>query len=234
MKDVKITANIARTMAEQLWGRGGTHSYRTNRKGVWYYSCSGHGGYVVDPRALSETERAAIQQHNRGMRKAYWVYEEHSVKVVRQGEKVLKMISSLNTRSVRYQWNADYGVPVIEELPLWFFEEDNNWAYLERYTDIHANGVRRPTEDQLQKMIISNDRMKKELQEYEDRRNQKDPDLIVSALQCKNGKYTTVATADDKYHIVSDYNEKKPGIPYHSNLLSRYIVVESDVGTLYN
>lgn len=58
-----IGGSQARTIAEARWGSGGTSSTRTNRTGCFYYSCSGHGGFVIDERALTEQERAAMTPH---------------------------------------------------------------------------------------------------------------------------------------------------------------------------
>jgi hypothetical protein len=53
----------ARGIAEAMWGRGGTSSVRTNRRGAYYFSCSAHGGFVIDANAFTESERAAIDQY---------------------------------------------------------------------------------------------------------------------------------------------------------------------------
>ena len=58
-----ISHSQARTIAEQRWGTGGTHSYRTNRVGAFYFSCSGHGGFVIDARAFTPEERAKIDAY---------------------------------------------------------------------------------------------------------------------------------------------------------------------------
>ncbi|RUU78233.1 hypothetical protein [Mesorhizobium sp. M7A.F.Ca.MR.362.00.0.0] len=53
----------ARSIAEALWGTGGTHSARTNRAGAFYFSCSGHGGFVIDARCLAHDEYARLCKH---------------------------------------------------------------------------------------------------------------------------------------------------------------------------
>lgn len=53
----------ARIIAEAMWGRGGTSSEPTNRTGAFYFSCSGHGGFVIDTRALTDEELVAISEH---------------------------------------------------------------------------------------------------------------------------------------------------------------------------
>ena len=59
-----INHSIARSMAESLWGTGGTRAYRTNRRGAYYFTCSGHGGWIVDADALTEAEKRAIQPYS--------------------------------------------------------------------------------------------------------------------------------------------------------------------------
>ncbi|KQS84296.1 hypothetical protein [Rhizobium sp. Leaf383] len=58
-----LTHNQARVIAEAVWGRGGTHSEPVNRPGAFYFSCSGHGGFVIDQRALKDEELLAISPH---------------------------------------------------------------------------------------------------------------------------------------------------------------------------
>lgn len=58
-----LTHSQARSIAEARWGRGGTHSYRTNRRGAFYFSCSSHGGFVIDARALQDEEFICIYRY---------------------------------------------------------------------------------------------------------------------------------------------------------------------------
>lgn len=53
----------ARSIAEGLWGRGGTNSEPTNRNGAFYFSCSGHGGFVIDVNCLTDDELIKISDH---------------------------------------------------------------------------------------------------------------------------------------------------------------------------
>lgn len=52
-----------RRIAESMWGRDGTTGYRTNRRGAYYYSCAGHGGYIVDADSLTASERSSIEKY---------------------------------------------------------------------------------------------------------------------------------------------------------------------------
>ncbi|MER8983945.1 hypothetical protein [Mesorhizobium sp. M0843] len=58
-----LTHSQARSIAEALWGTGGTNSSRTNRAGAFYFSCSGHGGFVIDARALTHEEYLKFRLH---------------------------------------------------------------------------------------------------------------------------------------------------------------------------
>jgi hypothetical protein len=58
-----LTHNQARLIAEGEWGKGGTHSYPTNRRGAFYFGCSGHGGFVIDAATFTPEERALVQRY---------------------------------------------------------------------------------------------------------------------------------------------------------------------------
>ena len=125
---LRLNSGRARSFAETRWGRGGTHSYRTNRHGAYYYSCSGHGGYVVDGLALSEAERAAIDPY---------VKPENVFFAERPSEGCYFLQNIDSFRSQRYQPYAD---TVTGKTPIYFFEEDCDWAVLEKFTDIRSAG----------------------------------------------------------------------------------------------
>ena len=58
-----LTYEQARQLAEEEWGRGGTDSHPTNRPGAYYFSCSAHGGFVIDTRTLTDTEFLCISKY---------------------------------------------------------------------------------------------------------------------------------------------------------------------------
>lgn len=58
-----LTYTQARSIAEARWGRGGTHPHRTTRSGAFYFSCSGHGGFVIDISTLTDAELVAISPY---------------------------------------------------------------------------------------------------------------------------------------------------------------------------
>jgi hypothetical protein len=118
-------------MAETHWGRGGTHGYKTNTRGAFYYSCSGHGGYVIDGRCLTEVEHQALRNHIQ-MPGGYTATEI----VDDQTQKVVKFRGPENYRSLRYY----RATQTVRTIPILFAEEDCDWAVLEFFTDIRILG----------------------------------------------------------------------------------------------
>lgn len=125
-----ITGSRARTLAETTWGRGGTNSERTNRKGAFYYSCAGHGGYIVDGNALTSDERAVIDQYVKP--ETVWAIINNETGAIR------KTSNPFSTKRffARYYQNEI----LVKDYPIYYFEEDCDWAVLEKFTDIRAGG----------------------------------------------------------------------------------------------
>ncbi len=123
-----LTSNKARSFAETLWGRGGTNAYRTNRPGAFYYSCSGHGGYVVDGGVLTKEERAEIDKY----------VSPETVLVVTRNGKPYFIQNPSTVRTQRYRVYTDS--VKLRDYPIYFFEEDCDWAVLEKFTNIRAGG----------------------------------------------------------------------------------------------
>lgn len=132
MKPVKINF---RRIAELNWGTGGTKAYKTNRKGVYYYSCSGHGGYVCLASALTDVERANIGPYY-GKVETLPVLQgpDGQIYGVNYG-----MVAKYGGRFKR-RFLCPHGSQWIE-LPIYFFEEDCDWALLEKFTDIRTAGM---------------------------------------------------------------------------------------------
>lgn len=124
----------ARSIAETAWGTGGTSAYRTNRKGAYYFSCSGHGGYVVDGACLSDQERELIDEHVKP-RKAFYASRNGDCYFLQNPE---------SFRSRRYRIYPD---TVTGWTDIYLFEEDCDWAVLEYFTDIQAKGWASPESD---------------------------------------------------------------------------------------
>jgi hypothetical protein len=62
-----FNASFARNLAESKWGRPHigfkTQRFKTNRKGAFYFDCSGGSGFIIDGRCLTQTERDAIKPY---------------------------------------------------------------------------------------------------------------------------------------------------------------------------
>lgn len=58
-----ILAHQARSIAEAMWGPDGTRQRSMSRPGAWWFTCSQHGGAIIDGRTLTAEERAALIPH---------------------------------------------------------------------------------------------------------------------------------------------------------------------------
>ena len=130
----------ARHIAELMWGTGGTTAVRTNRRCVYYYSCSGHGGYVVDHRALTLEELEHIKPYHDSLVGPFDLY----VFLAKDRDETVYVTA------VSYVDFSCYAKPVYARYPrgmqpigwakhpVLLFEEDCNWSILETYTDIRT------------------------------------------------------------------------------------------------
>lgn len=119
-----------RNFAEALWGRGGTNAYPTNRNGAYYFSCSGHGGYVVPAKVLSPLEREAIDKYEKPQ-KVRAFYDKATGKFLGLFNPFLAGTRHLKIPS-RYEYEE-----IAEDV--YVFEEDCDWAILEKFTNIRAD-----------------------------------------------------------------------------------------------
>jgi len=139
LKDFKIPA---RHIAGLMWGEV-NESYRTNRHGAYYYSCAGHGGYVVDNRCLTKRERAKIDRYVKPLPMRILVQHRNG----RGGDVVIgtdcRYFISCGTRASfrgkSYRYCPSLGPVEWQDLPVYIFEEDCDWAVLEKLTDIRAD-----------------------------------------------------------------------------------------------
>lgn len=134
----RLTSSQARNLAAKLWGDVNS-SYRVNRKGVYYFSCAGHGGYVVDPRALSPKEFEALKEVAFPGSANCWIWtwtEEWSGKTKSRMRDDIPSPFGRRPSSVRVGSNA-----IKDEINVLFFEEDCAWASLEYICeDIRISG----------------------------------------------------------------------------------------------
>lgn len=143
----------ARKIAEMVWGGRSTHAYRCNRVGAYYYSCSGHGGYVVDSRCLSLGEMRKIKKYISAINIRLLVQERASNFFV-IGASLLNFPRSGRhlQDNTSFQYTPRLGPLQWQDLPVFLFEEDCDWAILEKLTDIRAEGINM-TEAERQKHI---------------------------------------------------------------------------------
>lgn len=131
-----LTHARARNIAENEWGRGGTHSYRTNRAGAFYFSCSGHGGFVIDA--------AALTPHERQLMDTQLTMVKGTAFADRTG-RIRKVAHDMMRRTVRYQAHWDH-------LPIGFYlaEEDCDWSIPAIHAGILAHHHKMTPEELLQ------------------------------------------------------------------------------------
>lgn len=110
-----ITASHARNLAEARWGRGGTTGRRTNRKGAFYYSCSSHGGFIIDARALSEEEKNLMKK---------FIEPEIAHAVIKMDGKIRRLRGPDGRQTLRYKPAYEK----IVEIEIFYAEEDCDWA----------------------------------------------------------------------------------------------------------
>lgn len=190
----------ARQIAEARWGRGGTHAYKTNRRGAYYFSCAGHGGFVIAADALTQEEYDAISQYVEPMTATVYARNDN--------DKVLLYWHPfrVNTGKIRNYGAAGY--KMVEE-EFFLLEEDCDWALAVKFADIRVEGM---TKELAEKTFYnwydeSNPVVRARKVEQEARQN-KDPDLIVSALSVDNG-LVKVWTADENQYLVRGYDKAR-------------------------
>lgn len=134
-----LNSSRARSFAETKWGRGGTRSYRTNRAGAYYFSCAGHGGYIVDAFALSQEERDKINEY---------VKPEDVLAIVKPNGDVFYVSNPYTARTRRISYSRLY---TLGEHQIYYFEEDCDWAVLEALT--HVRCVGSPSKEEAQRVF---------------------------------------------------------------------------------
>lgn len=125
-----INHSQARSMAEANWGRGGTSSSKTNTKGAFYFSCAGHGGYIIDGRAMSDEARKAISAYREPTMTSE-VYEPES-----DATCAVFNPFTFRSRSIRAMpsWKQ-------RQIEIWAFEEDCDWCLPVIFAGITTGGA---------------------------------------------------------------------------------------------
>jgi CRISPR/Cas system CSM-associated protein Csm3 (group 7 of RAMP superfamily) len=205
-----IQSTQARSMAESLWGKGGTHAHRTNRQGAFYFSCSGHGGYIIDWKALTESERIEVNK--------YLKPEECFVSKDSKGK-----IRRFHHPYKESKTTTHFGP--FEKVFVYVAEEDCDWAIIQKFTKIRRIGDDEEVTSKCAEKTF-NSYHNPESEEVKHRiaiqaaREAQSPDLIVSALADNNREFTKVWTADAKQYLVKNYDNARDefGTPWLSNV----------------
>jgi hypothetical protein len=138
-----MTHSQARGIAESLWGPRGTAAYRTNRVGAFYFSCSGHGGFVIDDRALTQRERTLLTESGFKADRC-WGVRDASGRVI-----TIRHPDSQVTRPRKVTYRPGRGEYVDRGIPVWTLEEDCEWAAAYALTAIRTPGRFSATEAEI-------------------------------------------------------------------------------------
>lgn len=212
-----LNASLARQTAEARWGRGGTVSYKTNRKGAYYYSCSGHGGFVISGDALTADERNKISE--------FVSPEIMTVYVDNETDKTLLAFHPFRRNRGKLRGYGPAGYRIVEE-EIFLLEEDCDWALAVIFAGIKIKDM---TQEKAVKTFF--DWFDKEnpavvaREKVAQLRKDGDGDLIIAASGLDNG-LVKVWTADEKTHVVRGYDRARDefGTPW----LSRCEVMETE------
>lgn len=192
-----LKSSEARSIAAALWGTVNT-SYRTNTRGAYYYSCAGHGGFIVAEEAIPAHKREWVEKY---------VAKESAIRYIgRSGKSTL--MHGYRTRSTRMTYNQT------ESVSFYIFEEDCAYAIA---VMVGINLTKHPVKEGDARLtfwnwydesnpVVANRKLVAE------KRKNGDSDLIVSASGTwKTGieGVTEVITADGKVHLVRGYKNAR-------------------------
>jgi hypothetical protein len=210
-----LTSSLARQTAEASWGRGGTTAYKTNRKGAYYFSCAGHGGFVISAKALTSAEYEAISK--------YVTPEVLTAYVANEDNTVLLAFHPFRLKSGKLPYAGQMGHRVEKE-EIFMLEEDCAWSLAVILAGITTEGMAKEAAnetfynwyDESNPAVVARANVAK-------LRAAGDSDMIIAASSITRDM-VKVWTADDKTHVVTGYDKARDefGTPW----LSRCVVVE--------
>jgi hypothetical protein len=211
-----LNSSTARKIAEARWGVGGTTSYKSNRKGAYYFACAGHGGFVVSASALSKEEYATLSEYVETFSTDYYISNGTN--------KVLLAMHAFRTRSSSLRGVGSSGYRVEKE-EFFLFEEDCDWSLLVKFAGIMTGDM---TKEKAEEIFYSwfdmgNPKVANRKKVDELRKNG-DADLIIAASSVGEGR-VKVWTADQKQYIVEGYDKARD--EYNEPYLSRCKVLEA-------
>lgn len=139
MKRVKLSdfKPNCRSLAESMWGSGGTSALRTNRRGAYYYSCSGHGGYLVLEDVLTPDELKNINEYIRPSTIQLLVQHDDNGEAIVVDKNANDFIH-YGHRKRSFTYYNYYDKPIWVDYNVYVFEEDCDWSILEKFTDIRT------------------------------------------------------------------------------------------------
>lgn len=212
-----LTASLARQTAESRWGRGGTTAYKTNRKGAYYFSCAGHGGFVISGSALSEDERNKIRE--------FVSPEIMTVYVDNESDKVLLAFHPFRRNRGKLRGYGPAGYRIVEE-EIFLLEEDCDWVLAVKFAGIMTKDMTVEAAETIFFHWFDKENPAVAAREKVDQlRKYGDSDLIIAASGIDDG-LVKVWTADEKTHVVRGYDRARDefGTPW----LSRCEVMEME------
>jgi hypothetical protein len=194
----KLTSAEARSIASSLWGTINT-SYRTNTRSAYFFSCAGHGGFIVDESAIPAHKREWVEKY---------VAKEEAIRYINVHSGKSTLMHGYRTRSTRMSYQAT------EMVKFYIFEEDCAYAIA---VMCGINLTKNPIKEGDARLtfwnwydetnpVVANRKL------VEEKRRNGDPDLIISASGTwKTGieGVTEVITADRKVHLVRGYKNAR-------------------------
>jgi len=168
-----LTHSQARNAAEALWGRGGTQSIPTKTPGAFYFSCSSHGGFIIDGTVHPNLPEAKA------------VYG--SAVTVPSG-RIVKFRPPNSRRTMSYRPPLQM---LIDDYPIYYLEEDVDWCLAVIHLGIwphRLSEAQRVHHEWLSPVPMAKRKLRA------DARENGDPDLITWANRDGYG------TADGQFH----------------------------------
>ena len=122
------------TIARKNWG-GDCSSSRTTRRGIRYFSCAAHGGYLVDPNAVTPEEKRLLEEQASKVNLNLLVQHRPDGDYV-LGVDYQEVGMYYKPNRQRYSYNPDKGSVEWVKYPIYEGEEDEMWSVIEKVTGV--------------------------------------------------------------------------------------------------
>lgn len=191
----QITAAEARAIATAMWGKI-NHTYKTNTKGAYCFSCEGHGGFIVATESIPNNQRDFVNKYSR---------EYEAIRYTNTNTNKSRLMHHARIRGARFAYNKT------ENIKYYIFEEDCEYC-IAVLAGINLKTTPIQIQDAKQTFwnwYDTNNPSVTHRKMVEQKRKNNDSDLIISAAgewKTKNKDITEVTTADGKTHLVRNYN----------------------------